>query len=165
MNLSWIINFVGEKNLLIALASMYKSIHYPINRRVYASNVTLLDIRANAKNIVIHIRNLSQSNQSHVWYIYGPDQKSCLEAKMLLFFVYVIVKRPIQHLVDSSLRGVSSRAQTFVHKQREWKWSQPVHSLSHSSRSFPVVLLNKLYTCINLIRMQTLETFYIISGW
>lgn len=75
MNLSWIINFVGEKNLLIALASMYKSIHYSINRRVYANNVTLLDIRANAKNIVIHIRNLSQSNQSHVWYIYGPDQK------------------------------------------------------------------------------------------
>lgn len=70
MNLSWIINFVREKNLLIALASMYKSIHYSINRRVYANNVTLLDIRANAKNIVIHIRNLSQSNQSHVWYIY-----------------------------------------------------------------------------------------------
>lgn len=135
MNLSWIINFVGEKNLLISLASMYKSIH---------NNVTLLDIRANAKNIVIHIRNLSQSNQSHVWYIYMDLIKSLVwKRKCCFLFVYVIVKRPIQHLVDSSLRGVSSRAQTFVHKQREWKWSQPVHSLSHSSRSFPVVLLNK----------------------
>lgn len=144
MNLSWIINFVGEKNLLIALASMYKSIHYSINRRVDANNVTLLDIRANAKNIVIHIRNLPQSNQSHVWYIYMDLIKSLVwKRKCCFLFVYVIVKRPIQHLVDSSLRGVSSRAQTFVHKQREWKWSQPVHSLSHSSRSFPVVLLNK----------------------
>lgn len=85
--------------------------------------------------------------------------------KCCFLFVYVIVKRPIQHLVDSSLRGVSSRAQTFVHKQREWKWSQPVHSLSHSSRSFPVVLLNKWYTCINLIRIQTIEAFQIISGY
>lgn len=68
---------------------MYKSIHYSINRRVYANNVTLLDIRANAKNIVIHnvIRNLSQSNQSHVWYIYMDLIKSLVWKRKCCFFL------------------------------------------------------------------------------
>lgn len=147
MNLSWIINFVREKNLLIALASMYKSIHYSINRRVYANNVTLLDIRANAKNIVIHIRNLSQSNQSHVWYIYmviWTWSKVLFGSENVAFYLSMsLLNVQFSILLTPSLRRVSSRAQTFVHKQREWKWSQPVHSLSHSSRWFPVVLLNK----------------------
>lgn len=116
--------------MLIALASMYKSIHYPINRRVYASNVTLLDIRANAKNIVIHIRNLSQSNQSHVWYIYGPDQKSCLEAKMLLFLSMSLLNVQFSILLTPLYVGFpAERKHLCTNSESENDPSQSIHSL------------------------------------